>query len=165
MKKLLTLLLISPLLISQEVKNNASEWGFVCEPKSAYGFDILIKYEGKFVSSFHDKIHLRPDGWVITELNGNNFEYHLNNENYPILEWSIPRDRYSEWIEKKHLHKVDGLNRNDKNEPNIENWLTDIITVYKYNDSPEIKSIHSCFLMDIKSLNDFVEDRKTKILD
>ena len=101
----------------------------------------------------------------ITELNGNNFEYHLNNENYPILEWSIPRDRYSEWIEKTHLHKVDGLNRNDKNEPNIENWLTDIITIYKYNDSPEIKSIHSCFLMDIKSLNDFVEDRKINILD
>ena len=147
-----------------DIKNDTSEWGFVCEPKSAYGNDILIKYDGKFVSTFHDKIHLRPDGWVISELDGYNFEYHLNNDDYPILEWSIPRDRYSQWMEKVHLHKVDGLTRNNKNEPNIEGWLTDVITIFKYKDSPEIKSIHSCFLIDTEVLNDFVKDRKENIL-
>ena len=177
MKKLLVLLLIFGVVgcdnaidieangSDVDMTADTSEWGFVCEPKSSYGFDILIKYDGKFVSTFHDKIHLRPDGWVITELNSYNFEHHLNNEDYPIMEWSIPRDRYSEWTEKVHLHKVDGLTRNNKNELNIENWLTDIITIYKYKDSSEIKSMHSCFLIDTVALDNFVEDRKENLFD
>jgi hypothetical protein len=81
------------------------------------------------------------------------------------MEWSIPRDRYSEWTEKVHLHRVDGLTRNNKNELNIENWLTDIITIYKYKDSSEIKSMHSCFLIDTVALDNFVEDRKENLFD
>jgi hypothetical protein len=169
MKKLLALLVYLPILFAEPLTDsaNSSEIGFICKPEARIGSDILIKYNGKYVSTFHDKIHLRPEGWVISELNSStfedSFEQYLNNNN-SATEWLIPLDRHSYWQEKKHIHKIDELKIDENGQPDFKKWKTEITTVYKYEDAPEMKRIHFCALADIESLNNFVAERKKNIL-
>jgi hypothetical protein len=132
--------------------------GFYCEPKGAYGFLILVIYDGEYVSSYHDKIYLRPDGWVVTKLNSAPFDFHYGNIDYPVIDWYVPKAKYSQYQTKRHMHNV-GHKQVD------EKYKSSLITVEEYAGEEDIKYMHNCFLGNIEQMNEYVENRKTNLLD
>jgi len=132
--------------------------GFFCEPNGNYGFVILVIYDGEYVSSYHDLIHLRPDGWLVTKLNSGPFEFHYGNYDYPALDWYVPEVKYSQYKTKRHMHNVG-------NEQVDDSYQTRLITVEEHDGQEDIKYMHNCFLGNISQLNAYVEDRKINLLD
>lgn len=138
--------------------------GFACEPDLS-GFLILIKYDGKYVSTYDDSPHLRPEGWVLSKLQSESFQYHfsMKDPDYPATQWNIPKGRWDLWASKLHLHEV-GVEYTSPDEYitklyTIEEWKAGDYEVFEYSEDTTSKYLHICSLADIGKLDDFVEER------
>ena len=144
------------------IQNSSAEQytkvGFYCEPSGNYGFIILVIYDGEYVSSYHDLIHLRSNGWVVTKLNSGPFEFHYGNKDYPVLEWFIPQSKWTIFKTKRHLHDV-------RDKQVDESYQTRLVTIEEYEGEEDIKFMHNCLPGNIAQMNAYVEDRKTNLLD
>ena len=132
--------------------------GFVCEPTGDYGYTFFAIYDGQKVYSYHDKIHLRDQGWSVSELRGKPFEYHFDSSEHPITEWYIPKGEYDTWKSKRILHEV-GANYLSPTE-----YLTRL-AIDQESDYGDSKALHSCSVGDIEKMNKFVADRKNNMFD
>lgn len=128
--------------------------GFYCEPTGTYGFVILVIYDGEYVSSFHDVLHLRDQGWNVTKLNSGPFEFHYGNKKYPAMEWYVPKSKWTIYKSKRHLHDL------RKKQIDGEVYKTLLVTIQEYDGEEDLKISHNCFPGDISQMNAFVEDRK-----
>jgi hypothetical protein len=136
----------------------STEVGFYCEPTNDFGFIILVIYDGEYVSSYHDLVHLRDQGWVVTKLNSGPFKFHYGNKDYPVLEWYLPQSKWTIFKTKRHLHDV-------KQKQVDETYQTRLITVEEYDGEDDLKYMHNCFPGKISQMNAFVEDRKINPMD
>ena len=132
--------------------------GFVCEPTGDYGYTFFAIYDGQKVYSYHDKIHLRDQGWSVSERRGKPVEYHFNNTEDALTEWYIPKGKYDQYLSKRIIHEV-GLNYLSPIE-----YKTRLVIVEKYDDD-DTKSLYTCLVGDIEKMNKFVADRKNNMFD
>ena len=121
----------------------AATIGFACAPKSKYGYDVLIIYDGKYVSTFHDNIVDRGNDWIITT---------FTETNSGSRQWDIPEQKWEQFPKKlsHHVWRYD------------EAKFTEL-ELLTLNES-DIKSEAACFLTKVGSLRDFVNYRMGNIL-